>query len=117
MGPSALGTALFGSSGVCPDAVPPPRRGLSVLGVRLSENCPLAPPIALSPLPSGESQTLRVIQIRVLTPRGEMIQLNPVVTLKCGRMMNRLLGIMFRSTSLQLPGEVRHLFRFGKYCL
>ena len=85
-----------------------------MLGVRLSENQPLAPPRALSLLPSDDNQTLRVIQLRLLTPRGEMVQLSPVVTLKCGRMINRLMGIMFRSTSLQLPGEVRHLFRFSK---
>ena len=106
-------TPIFGQS----ETVPPcsgaenrsDRHGLSILGVRVSLN---QPPVPVEVLDSTE--TLRVVKVRFLNLKGASTQLSPVATLKCGQMLNRLLGIMFRSTSIELPGEIRHLFRFGE---
>lgn len=91
------------------------RRGLSILGVRVSENQPLLRPCDfLTPLDNA-NQSVRVAQLRLLNKRGGRPQLNPMSTMRCGRMLNRLMGLLFQAESFELPGEVRHLFRFGKY--
>ena len=115
----STGGGLFGFAGAVSTAIRPvcsdsTRRGLSVLGVRFSGNRPLLSPLDEPEVGIGARQTMRIAQIRVLNVHGEMLQLNPVSTMRCGRMLNRLLGIMFRSTEQRLPGEIRHLFRFSK---
>ena len=88
------------------------RGAVNVLGVRVLTNQSLSS--AALPVVDTISRSTRIVRFRLLTPLGSRPQLNPVSTMCCGRLVNRLLGIMFRSTSYELPAEIRHLFRFGK---
>ena len=85
------------------------RPALSVLGVRVSLNRPPVPVELLDP-----NESLRIAKIRFLKSQGTPVQLSPVSTLKCGQLLNRILGVLFRSDSIHLPAEVRYLFRFGE---
>ena len=86
---------------------------VNVLGVRISTN---QSQLTL-PVVDNSSRSTRIVRFRLLTPLGSRPQLNPVSTMCCGRLLNRLLGIMFRSTSFELPAEIRHIFRFGKFII
>ena len=88
------------------------RGAVNVLGVRISSNQSRA---SIS-LPSVDitSRSTRIVRFRLLTPLGSRPHLNPVSTMCCGRLLNRILGIMIRSDSYELPSEIRHLFRFGE---
>ena len=89
------------------------RGAVNVLGVRISTNQSLSS--AALPVVDTILRSTRIVRFRLLTPLGSRPQLNPVSTMCCGRLVNRILGIMFRSTSYELPAEIRHLFRFGKF--
>jgi len=88
---------------------------VNVLGVRLSTN--QSRPVSALPVVDNNPRSTRIVRFRLLTPLGSRPQLNPVSTMCCGRLLNRILGIMFRSTSFELPAEIRHIFRFGMYTL
>ena len=89
------------------------RGAVNVLGVRISTN--QSQPVISLPAIDNNSRSTRIVRFRLLTPMGSRPQLNPVSTMCCGRLLNRILGIMFRSTSLELPAEIRHIFRFGRF--
>lgn len=88
---------------------------VNVLGVRISTN--QSHLVQALPIVDNNTRSTRIVRFRLLTPLGSRPQLNPVSTMCCGRLLNRILGIMFRSTSFELPVEIRHIFRFGEFTL
>ena len=57
--------------------------------------------------------TVRVIEIRVVMARGARCYMPPVTSLRCSRLLNRVLGILFNSDSRAIPREVRNLFKIS----
>ena len=62
----------------------------------------------------GPNFTVRVVKLRVLLRSGTRARLHPISSIRCSKMLNRILGILFRSDSREIPVEVRSLFSLGK---
>ena len=63
---------------------------------------------------AGLNFSVRVVKLRVLLRGGTRVRLHPISSIRCSKMLNRILGILFRSDSREVPTEVRSLFTIGK---
>ena len=59
-------------------------------------------------------QTVSVINLRMLNRYGTRCRLPPMQSLRCSRMLNRLLGVLFDSDDREIPVEVDSLFQISK---
>ena len=59
-------------------------------------------------------RTVTVVNVRMLTRYGTRCRLPPMQSLRCSRMLNRLLGVLFDSDDREVPTEIDSLFQICK---
>ena len=91
----------------------PPRGTVSLFGVNVQVPRPY--PGLFRSGAGPRDRSVRVYSIRVLTRGGVRARFSFVQSVRCSRMLNRALGLIFRPETFDLPREISALFRVGKF--
>ena len=69
----------------------------------------------VSPMQSTQGFTVSVVNLRMLNRYGARCRLPPMQSLRCSRMLNRLLGVLFNSDDREIPTEIDSLFQISMH--
>ena len=69
----------------------------------------------MSPMRSALGLTVSVVNLRMLNRYGTRCRLPPMQSLRCSRMLNRVLGVLFDSDDREVPTEIDSLFQISKH--
>ena len=98
---------------------PVPNPNIHILGMDVGPDGLSRPRESVSRSPyrrrTSMGQTVTVVNLRVLNRYGTRCRLPPMQSLRCSRMLNRLLGVLFDSDDREIPTEIDSLFQLSMF--